>query len=128
MIVEAPLLNRYSDSQDPYSDFPEGIKVLFYDGQDNPTSTLEAGSARYDDNKKLWELLKGNVVAVNPEKDRLETEVLFWDENKDLVYTDRFVKITSIDQIVMGTGLESNVRFTSWIIKNVSAKIYLDDE
>ena len=127
MIIEAPLLYRFTGIQEPYSEFPEGIKVTFYDGHDKPTSSLDAGTARYDDNKKTWEL-KNGVVVVNPDNERLETEILFWDEDKELVYTDRFVKITRTDQIIMGTGLESNSRFTSMRIKNVSATIYLDDE
>jgi hypothetical protein len=68
------------------------------------------------------------VVVVNEKNEILETELLYWDQEKDIVYTDRFVKITSEDQIVMGTGLESNPRFTKWKIRNVSATIYIKDE
>ena len=60
--------------------------------------------------------------------DKLETEVLYWDELKDLIYSDRFVKITNEDQIVMGTGFESDPRLNKRKIKKVSATIYLKDE
>jgi hypothetical protein len=74
------------------------------------------------DDKKLWEL-RDSVVAVNEKNERLETELLYWDQTKDLVYTDRFVRITSEDDVVMGIGLKSNSRFTNWWIINSSAKI-----
>ena len=62
-------------------------------------------------------------MVVNEKDERLETELLYWDREKELVYTDRFVKITTEDEIVMGIGLESNPRFTKYVIKNVSATI-----
>jgi len=38
------------------------------------------------------------------------------------------VKITGKDEIIMGTGFESDPRLTRWKIKNVSATIYINDE
>jgi LPS export ABC transporter protein LptC len=88
---------------------------------------LSSRYARYEDARKLWEL-KDSVIAINEKKERLETELLYWDQDKNIVYTDRFVKITSEDQIIMGTGLESDPRFTKWRIRNVSAQFYIKDE
>ncbi len=42
---------------------------------------------------------------------------------KDLIYTDRFVKITSTDQIIQGFGFESDARLTKQKIKKVTATI-----
>ena len=51
------------------------------------------------------------------EGDKLETEILFWNQNNDLIYTDRFVKITNEDEIIQGTGFESDSRLTKRKIK-----------
>jgi len=67
-------------------------------------------------------------VAFNEAGEKLETELLFWDQRKDLIYTDRFVKITTEDQIIQGYGLESDPRLTRRKIKNLSATIYINDE
>ena len=83
--------------------------------------------ARYTDKKKLWEL-KDSVIIVNENKDRLETDQLFWDQDKNLIYTDRLVKITNEDQTVIGTGFESDPKLEKRKIKNVSATIYLKEE
>ena len=74
--------------------------------------------------KKLWEL-KDSVVVINQTNDKLETEQLFWDQDKDDIYTDRFVKMTNEDQTVLGSGFESDTKLTKRRIKNVSATIYL---
>ncbi len=76
---------------------------------------------------KLWEL-RDSVVVVSEKGEILETELLYWNEPKELVWSDRFVKITGKDEIIMGTGFESDPRLTRWKIKNVSATIYINDE
>jgi LPS export ABC transporter protein LptC len=125
--MSAPLLEHYSSHLPEYSEFKYGIKVVFYDGHPDPVGSLSSRYARYEDARKLWEL-KDSVVALNEKNERLETELLYWDQDKNIVYTDRFVKITSEDQIIMGTGLESDPRFTKWRIRNVSAQFYIKDE
>lgn len=127
LVMSSPLMERYASQKSPYSEFRKGIKVLFHDGHADPIARLTAKYAKLTEEKRLWEL-KDSVVVVNEKNEILETELLYWDQEKDIVYTDRFVKITSEDQIVMGTGLESNPRFTKWKIRNVSATIYVKDE
>jgi LPS export ABC transporter protein LptC len=127
LVMSSPLMERYTNKKPPYSEFRRGIKVLFHDGHIDPIARLTSKYAKFNEENKIWEL-RDSVIAVNEKNEILETELLYWDQDKELVYTDRFVKITSEDQIVMGTGLESNPRFTSWFIRNVSATIYLKDE
>ncbi len=125
-VMRSPLLERYTDRKPQYSEFRKGINVAFHDGHPEPIASLNSKYARYLEEKKLWEL-KDSVTAINEKGETLETELLYWDQEKDLVYTDRFVRITSEDQIVMGTGLEANSRFTRWKIRNVSATIYFEN-
>jgi LPS export ABC transporter protein LptC len=127
LIVSAPLLEMYDNEDDPHSEFREGIRAVFYEGNPEPVASVTSKYARYIDKKKLWEL-KDSVVAINEQNYKLETELLFWDQEKDLIYTDRFVKITSDDEIVMGTGFESDPRLTVRKIRKVTATIYLPDE
>lgn len=127
LVLITPLIERYEKADPPYAEFREGIEVLFHDGNPEPVGSVTAKYAKYIDSKSLWEL-KDSVVAVNEMNDKLETELLYWDEKKDLIYTDRFVKITNVDQIVMGTGFESDPRLEKRKIRNVSATIYLVDE
>jgi LPS export ABC transporter protein LptC len=125
--MSAPLLEHYSSHLPEYSEFRFGVRVVFYDGRPDPVGSLTAKYARFEDARKLWEL-KDSVIAINEKNERLETELLYWDQDKNIVYTDRFVKITSEDQIIMGTGLESDPRFTKWRIRNVSAQFFIKDE
>lgn len=123
----APLMESYNNTDDPYSEFRSGIKVIFFDGHKDSVANASAKYARYMNKKNLWEL-KDSVIIVNGTNDKLETEQLFWDQTKDIIYTDRFVKITNEDQTVLGNGFESDIRLTRRRIKNVTATIYLPDE
>jgi LPS export ABC transporter protein LptC len=122
VILSASLMERYTNSKPPYSEFRKGIKVLFYDGHKIPIASFTSKYAKYLDDQRLWEL-RDSVVAINEKNERLETELLYWDQDKDRVYTDRAVRITSEDDIVLGIGLESNSRFTNWWILNSKATI-----
>jgi LPS export ABC transporter protein LptC len=122
LILSSSLMERYTESKPPYSEFKNGIKVLFYDGHKAPIASFTSKYAKFLEDKRLWEL-RDSVIVVNEKNERLETELLYWDQEKDLVSTDRAVRITSEDEIVVGIGLESDSRFLKWWIKDVRATI-----
>lgn len=127
LVLTSPLMEQYNNTDPAYSEFRSGLRVVFYDGHTEPVASATAKYAKYTKPDNLWEF-KDSVVVVNEGNDKLETEVLYWDQSKDLIYSDRFVKITNEDQIVMGTGFESDPRLLKRRIKKVSATIYLKDE
>jgi hypothetical protein len=65
------------------------------------------------------------VVVINESNEKLETELLFWNQEKDKIYTDRFVKITSADEIVQGIGFESDSHLYRRKMLKVTAEIPL---
>lgn len=125
--LKAPLMTTYDNEDSPYMEFTEGIFVVFYEGKKDSSGYATAKYARYTEKKKLWEL-RDSVVLMNGSNDRLETEQLFWDQEKDQIFTERFVRIINDDQTIMGTGFESDIRLTRRRIKNPSGPIYLKDE
>jgi LPS export ABC transporter protein LptC len=127
LILTFPIMESYDKKDESYTEFKSGIRVDFYEGHEKPVGNVTAKYARFINKKNLWEL-KDSVIVVNESNDKLETEQLFWDQVKDIIYTDRFVKITSQDQIVMGSGFESDTKLTRRKIINYTATIYLHDE
>jgi LPS export ABC transporter protein LptC len=127
MIMSAPVMEEWDNFGSPYTEFREGMKIMFHDGHKEPIATASAKYAKFVEKDNLWEL-DDSVVIVNESGDKLETEQLFWDRDKNIVFTERFVKITNEDQTVLGTGFESDPQLTRRRIKNVTATIYLHDE
>ncbi len=72
--------------------------------------------------------MKQNVKLINVKGDTLSTEYLVWDEVKEKIYTDKFVKITTADQLIYGDGLVSNQNFTEYRITNVKGNIKIKKE
>ncbi len=127
LVIRTPLIQQFTEKDDPHTLFPEGLTVLFYNKKPVPQASLTAHYARYTDKDDQWEL-RDSVVAVNPAGDILETELLFWSEPKERVWSDRFVRFKRGDQIIMGTGFESDPSLTKWSIKNVTGTIYIQNE
>jgi LPS export ABC transporter protein LptC len=127
LIMYFPILEQYDNKENPYTEFRSGIKVVFYDGKPGPVASVTSKYAKYTKTDNKWEL-KDSVVVINENKDMLETELLYWSQEKDLIYTDRFVKITNTDQVTQAFGFESDSRLKNQKLKKVSAIIYLKED
>lgn len=106
----------------PITEFFDGIKIVFYNAEMKPESEMRADYAiHYENEEKM--VAKNNVVVVNVKGETLNTEELTWEQQKHLVYTDVFVKITTRDETLFGDGLESNEDFTKYKIKKIKGTI-----
>lgn len=125
MKIIAPELNRYTNTKEPYIDFPSGITVYFYTVDQKIESSLTANKAIYYEIPDKWEA-SNDVVVVNKEGEILNTELIIWDRKKEMLYSDKFVKITRKDEIWYGKGFEANENFTNYTILEPSGEINLD--
>ena len=122
----APKMISYQ-TPEAYTEFPNGLKIIFYDSINQPKSEITANyGISYDDKRTM--LARGNVVIKNFQKmEQLNTESLFYDRNSKKVSTQDFVKITTPDRLVLGKGMESDELFDDWVIRDVSTTIYFDE-
>lgn len=126
----APLMREYTKKENgPYYEFPAGIKVLFYDYLGKPESQVTADYAIYYEEKKLWEA-RDSVVALNLKtNEQLETEQLFWDLDKKLVYSIVFTKITNKDGVYYGeNGFEATQDMKKYKLKGSSGAVNVKNE
>jgi hypothetical protein len=54
---------------------------------------------------------RNDVVVLNIAGDTLRTEELIWEEATQRVHSDKFVRITTKTEIIMGDGFESDITF-----------------
>lgn len=129
VVMDANIMQRFENGDDePYDEYPEGIHVQFMeDGE--LVSEIKSEYALYYPEKELWEA-KRNVVAENiVEHEKLNTEHLLWDMKKEIIYSEKFVRITTQDETFYGTGFESDQDFDSWVIRNpVGEVLFVEDE
>ncbi|MCF8234861.1 MAG: LPS export ABC transporter periplasmic protein LptC [Bacteroidales bacterium] len=125
--LTSPLMHQYA-GDDSYFEFPEGFKVVFYDSVMEEQSVLTADYGIGHDREKIMEA-RGNVVVINHEKqEKLETEVLTWDQREKKIFTYERVKITTPTDVLIGDTLISNESFSQYELKNTSGLIMLEDE
>lgn len=122
--LKSPLMQHFSMSAKPYTLMPKGVEGTFYDANKNAASFAYADIGIYYEKEKYL-VMKQNVRLINVKGDTLSTEYLVWDEVKEKIYTDKFVKITTPDQLIYGDGLVSNQNFTEYRITNVKGNINL---
>ncbi len=123
--LRTPELKQFDSDGQSFAEFPQGIVLLKYDGNQQVVSNITARYARQYLREKRWEA-RNEVVAVNTAGDTLKTEVLFWDEQGGKIYTDEFVRIVRPDQIITGTGFESDQSMQNWVILKPRGTIYVD--
>ncbi len=126
--IFAPELERYEQLKLKYDEYPQGINVEFYDYNMKITGTLKCQYARYLIVEEVWEA-KSNVEVNNTEKnEKINTELLYWDIKNERIYSDKFVRITTAEEILFGEGFESNQDFSKWKIINPTGTINIKDE
>lgn len=127
--VEAPVLKRQLNAAEPTDEFPEGVYVEFYRSLNNPESWLESKYAiRYDREGII--IARDSVVLYNKSNEKIESSELIWDENEQIIYTDKFVRITQPEKgdTSYGYGLVANQDFSEFEIKRkFSAKMNIRD-
>jgi LPS export ABC transporter protein LptC len=118
MQLTAPLQQRFENGDLVY---PKGVKLVFYsaDGLKTVVNTMTANYGKSEESKNLY-IMRGNVQVVNvPQQQKLATEELFYDQIKQLIYTDSamFVKVETPTEYIDGYGLKANQNFSRYSIK-----------
>lgn len=117
--ANAPEWLIYSSKDNPYWHFPQGFKFIKVDTLENVEATILADSAYYYEKPEIWKLM-GNVDITNEAGDNFKTQLLFWDAQKNQMYSDSFIHIKRADQIMEGYGFISNSKMTSYTIRKPS--------
>ena len=123
--LNAPVLNRYSGNK-AYNEMPNGVAIEIYDSLGNISTSL---TSKYAIDRDFEEIMvaRGDVVVINAEGEKLNTEELIWNQKTEKITSNVFVKITTADQIIMGDGLESNQDFSRYTIKKIRGIINIDE-
>lgn len=120
-------LLRFAGYEKPYMEFPEGLKVYFYNANQKLESSLVADYALFNEKSEIWEA-RGNVVIVNREGEVITTPELFWDRKKQKLYSDKEVRIRTRDEILLGTGFDADQNFSRYTIWKLSGVLNVDTE
>ncbi len=117
----------FDKAKEPYWDFPKGILLENFSPDLKVDASVVSDYAIFLEKKQLWEL-KGNVVAINLEGEKFETEQLFWDQKKERIYSDSAITISRETSIIKGIGFNSNQTLTKYTILKPQGVIPVKEE
>ena len=115
--VVAVSIERFQDIQ-PSLIFSDHLEVYFYNDSSKLQSTLIADYASIDEDMKIM-IAQNNVILISSDDKKIETDELIWDENKNKIYTDKKVKITTGKEIIYGEGFNSTPDFKQYSIAKI---------
>lgn len=98
-----------------------GVRVRFFNPQGIQTSVLTSDEADVDETTNNLEARK-NVVVVSSDSSRMRTEQLFWDNQRQLIYTPAYVYITTEKDKLQGQGFESDQSLKNYRIFRVTGE------
>lgn len=128
VILRSPQMDRFTDKKNPYSEFPQGFEISFYDSLGNRSSFIKANYGIDYKNKNILEA-RNDVVVKNLEKgEQLNSENLIWDRSKRIIYTNSFVKIISPDRVIFGDSLWATEDFSKRRIHQIKNSFFEIEE
>lgn len=111
MRLKALRMERYEDANENTREiFPEGFLVLAYNEEGLLETQIVSDVALHtvNDGNEQWSAY-GNVVINNYIKgQKIETDTLYWDRARQMIYTDCYVRLSSPDGFMQGYGMESD--------------------
>jgi LPS export ABC transporter protein LptC len=109
----APHLWDYSNFEFPYQEFPEGVELHFWDGDEEGTVTSDY-AIRYHKTSIID--LRRNVILITGDSLVLKADQLYWDQQNQWVFTDEPYRITFKDgSLNDGARFDSSQDFTNFI-------------
>jgi len=125
--LNAPVMNHVDDAKNPYTELPAGLHLVFYSDSLHIQSTLTAGyGISYDKSDEM--IARNNVVVTNIYGEKLETEELVWNQKTEKISSDKFVKITTKDEIIFGDGFVSNEDISDYKIKKIRGTLQVNGD
>lgn len=116
------------DRLDPsHWSFEQGIYLERFDDSLNVEAVIVADTAYYYDKQELWEL-RGDVHIENIQDEQFDTQLLFWNQKSERVYSDRYIRIRQQKRIITGVGFTSNQDFTDYTIKQTQGIFPIKEE
>lgn len=117
----------YDRKQPPYWSFEKGIYLEQFDSIFQVEASIKSDTAYYFEKERLWKLM-GNVHIQNLKGEKFDTQLLYWDQNKQKIYSDKFIRIEQPDRIITGRGFDSNQQMTVYTINQPEGVFYVDEE
>jgi LPS export ABC transporter protein LptC len=125
-ILTAPINLDYTHLSFKYSEFPEGLKIIFYNDNNEENTVVADYGILYNQTRIVD--LQGNVVLLSNSGSRLETSQMYWDSEKEWLFTEQPFTFKSENEDMAATRLDTNKEFSKFQTGKLSGTILVEEQ
>ena len=125
-ILTAPLNLDYTHLSFKYSEFPEGLKIIFYNNNNEENTVVADYGILYNQTKIVD--LQGNVVLLSGDGSRLETSQMYWDSEKEWLFTEQPFTFKNINYDMAAIRLDTNKEFSKFQTGNLTGTMLVKEQ
>ncbi|MFB6230917.1 MAG: LPS export ABC transporter periplasmic protein LptC [Salinibacter sp.] len=132
-VLKASRMEQYTVADSTYSVWRSTpsdtlrVRTYLFDSQGDSSATMTADSVVFQDGKGRL-VAYGDVVVTTESNKRLESEKLTWRQADRRIRTQRFVRITTPEEVVEGEGLVAEEDLDTYQIGQFHARVEVDDQ
>ena len=125
-ILTAPINLDYTHLSFKYSEFPEGLKIVFYN-DNNEENTVVADYGILYNQTRIVDLQR-NVVLLSNNGSRLETSQMYWDSEKEWLFTEQPFTFKSENEDMAATRLDTNKEFSKFQTGKLTGTMLVEEQ
>jgi len=121
-ILISPKMIDYGSLQNPYTEFPKGIKVTIYDDKSNKNYVVADYAVSYKRTNLID--LQGNVKITTFDNKILETSQLYYDQKNEWFFTEKQFKYSDGQGgFLQGPGVDFSKDFTIFNMQKSNGEV-----
>jgi LPS export ABC transporter protein LptC len=125
-ILTAPINLDFTHLSFKYSEFPEGLKIIFFNNK-NEENTLVADYGILYNQTKIVDL-QGNVVLLSHDGSRLETDQMYWDSEKEWLFTEQPFTFENVNYDMAAIRLDTNKEFSKFKTGKLTGTMVVEEQ
>lgn len=119
----SPRMLDYSNIDNPFTEFPNGVLVSMYDKNGTITTTIKSDYAISYKKTDIIDL-QGNVVITSNDGKKMETSQLYFDQKNEWFFTEKFFKFTDGNGgYLQGPGVDFSKDFKIFNMQNSTGEV-----
>ena len=128
LTIKSKIFFQYNNGD---AEFPWDININVFDNNHDLIMTLHANEAYSFGEKNLW-LLRGDVEVVSfdskKHRHQVNTELLYWDQEKEIIYNGNFVRIEGDNFSATGNNFFAKQNFSYYKIDKIDCFASIDKD
>lgn len=125
-ILTAPVNLDYTHLSFKYSEFPEGLKIIFYNNNNEENTVVADYGILYNQTKIVD--LQGNVVLLSHDGSRLETNQMYWDSEKEWLFTEQPFTFENVNYDMAAIRLDTNREFSKFQTGKLTGTMLVEEQ